>query len=38
MTMSPLPTTTPATAPPDDLPFVLPRFRWVRKHPTLIAG
>ena len=32
-------TTTPAaTAPPDDAPFVLPRFRWARKHPTLIVG
>ena len=32
-------TTTPAaTAPPDDAPFVLPRFRWARKHPTLIIG
>jgi len=36
--MSALPTTTPAAAPPDDIPFVLPRFRWARKHPTLIAG
>jgi len=22
----------------DDVPFVLPRFRWARKHPTLIVG
>ncbi|TPG26712.1 ABC transporter permease [Variovorax guangxiensis] len=37
--MSTLPTTTTAaTAPPDDAPFVLPRFRWARKHPTLIVG
>ncbi|MDI3380453.1 ABC transporter permease [Xenophilus aerolatus] len=37
--MSALPTTTtPVSAPPDDVPFVLPRFRWARKHPTLIAG
>jgi len=37
--MSALPTTTtPVPAPPDDVPFVLPRFRWARKHPTLIAG
>jgi len=36
--MSALPTTTPAAAPPDNMPFVLPRFRWARKHPTLIVG
>ncbi|RZI64704.1 MAG: ABC transporter permease [Variovorax sp.] len=37
--MSTLPTTTTAaTAPPDDAPFMLPRFRWARKHPTLIVG
>ena len=31
--------TTPAAASaPDDAPFVLPRWRWVRKHPTLILG
>jgi len=37
--MSALPTTTtPVSAPPDDVPFVLPRFRWARKHPTLIVG
>jgi peptide/nickel transport system permease protein len=29
---------TTATAPVDDTPFVPPRFRWARKHPTLIAG
>ena len=27
---------TPVVA--DDTPFVPPRFRWLRKHPTLIAG
>ena len=37
--MSALPTPSPAaTAAPDDAPFVLPRFRWARKHPTLIVG
>lgn len=40
--MSALPSTTPAeTAPADDAssaPFVPPRLRWVRKHPTLIIG
>ncbi|MDM0044927.1 ABC transporter permease [Variovorax dokdonensis] len=37
--MAALPTTSeaaPATA--DEAPFVLPRFRWARKHPTLIIG
>ena len=29
---------TTATATVDDTPFVPPRFRWARKHPTLIAG
>ena len=38
MSALPTTTTTPAAAPPDDIPFVLPRFRWARKHPTLIAG
>ncbi len=39
-----MPTSLPATdaaataATPDDAPFVLPRWRWVRKHPTLIVG
>ena len=28
-----------ATRPaPDDVPFVLPRWYWVRKHPTLVIG
>ncbi len=30
--------TVPATLIDDDAPFVPPRFRWLRKHPTLVAG
>jgi len=29
---------TPAAAPPVEAPFVPPRLRWLRKHPTLIIG
>ncbi len=29
---------TPAAAPPAEAPFVPPRLRWLRKHPTLIIG
>jgi len=37
--MSALPTSSPAAAAAlEDAPFVLPRMRWVRKHPTLIVG
>ncbi|GAB7546347.1 ABC transporter permease [Cupriavidus ulmosensis] len=28
----------PSTAVPEDAPFVLPRWHWARKHPTLIVG
>lgn len=28
----------PAAAMPDEAPFVPPRWRWARKHPTLIVG
>jgi len=28
----------PAATPVDEAPFVPPRWRWVRKHPTLIIG
>ncbi len=31
-------TTAATPAAVDDAPFVPPRFRWLRKHPTLIAG
>ncbi len=41
----PLPMSTPleavhavSVAAHDEAPFVLPRFRWARKHPTLIVG
>ncbi|MGO4154168.1 ABC transporter permease [Cupriavidus sp. YAF13] len=30
--------TAPSAAVPQDTPFVLPRWHWARKHPTLIAG
>lgn len=30
--------TAPPVAAADDAPFVPPRWRWVRKHPTLIVG
>ncbi|BEP34661.1 ABC transporter permease [Variovorax sp. V59] len=36
MSESPLPA--PPVAAADDAPFVPPRWRWVRKHPTLIVG
>jgi len=36
--MSSPPTIAMTSSPPDDAPFVLPRFRWLRKHPTLIVG
>jgi len=36
--MPALPTTTTAVASPEEPLFVLPRFRWARKHPTLIIG
>ena len=29
---------TPAAVPPVEAPFVPPRLRWLRKHPTLIIG
>lgn len=32
----PISTYPPASA--ENVPFVLPRFRWIRKHPTLIIG
>ncbi|MFJ1252648.1 ABC transporter permease [Cupriavidus sp. CuC1] len=28
----------PSAAVPEDAPFVLPRWHWARKHPTLIVG
>ena len=38
-TVLPLNTAQAPAAPADDeAPFVPPRFRWVRKHPTLIIG
>ncbi|MHA7680480.1 ABC transporter permease [Cupriavidus sp. PET2-C1] len=30
--------TAPSAAVPQDTPFVLPRWHWARKHPTLIVG
>ncbi|TWD88991.1 peptide/nickel transport system permease protein [Variovorax beijingensis] len=36
MSESPLPA--PPVAAADEAPFVPPRWRWVRKHPTLIVG
>lgn len=36
--MAALPPISLSAATPDDAPFVLPRFRWARKHPTLILG
>ena len=36
--MPSLPTTTTAVASTEEPLFVLPRFRWARKHPTLIIG
>ncbi|MBT2333913.1 ABC transporter permease [Variovorax paradoxus] len=39
MSELPLPAATaPPTAMADEAPFVPPRWRWVRKHPTLIVG
>ncbi|PZQ66662.1 MAG: peptide ABC transporter permease, partial [Variovorax paradoxus] len=29
---------TPAALPAEDKPFVPPRLRWLRKHPTLFIG